>query len=134
MQHLVFYDGDCPLCNRVVRFLLAKDQKQIFLYAPLNGTTAQHELANFHQDPSKSDTLIFLENYQTNHQHVLIRSKAALRILWHLGGKYKWLGWLSFLPSYLFDIVYRLIAINRYKLFSNPQNIDMQRFTNRFLP
>ena len=41
---LVFYDGDCGLCHRTVRFLLARDPEgSLFLFAPLFGETFNRE-------------------------------------------------------------------------------------------
>jgi predicted DCC family thiol-disulfide oxidoreductase YuxK len=64
-------------------------------------------------------------------EKVMIEGKGALRILWLLGGKYAWLGCLSFLPSFLFDPFYRLIARNRYRLFT--KSFSFPQSTNRFL-
>jgi len=34
----LYYDGDCGLCHRVVRFVLSEDSEAVFRFAPLNGS------------------------------------------------------------------------------------------------
>ena len=132
MKHVIFYDGECPLCNRAVRFVLSVDRDQKFYFAPLKGKTAENKLSHFFLKNPELDTLVLLQNYETTDEKLLIEGKGALRILWLLGSKYAWAGWLSFLPSFLFDPFYRLIARYRFKLFSGRTPITQP--SNRFLP
>ncbi|MCD6051631.1 MAG: hypothetical protein K0Q55_3040, partial [Verrucomicrobia bacterium] len=57
---LVLFDGDCGLCQRSVRFLLAEDRAKAFSFAPLQGATAapileRHRLA---EAPLRSMVLV----------------------------------------------------------------------------
>src|SRR5262245_27950744 len=99
MKHLVFYDSTCGLCDHVVQWILKQDKKQIFLFAPLQGKTADSLL----QGISREDSLVLIENYQTPHQKMYLFGKAAFRILWLLGGAWSFLGWISFLPPFLYN-------------------------------
>jgi predicted DCC family thiol-disulfide oxidoreductase YuxK len=130
LEHVVFYDGECPFCNRSVLFLLSVDKQEIFYFSPLNGETAKDKLQGLHLKNPNLDTLVLLENYQKN-EKIFIEGKAVLRILWLLGGKYALIGWLSFLPSFLFDYVYRIVARYRYRLFTKKGTI--QSTNTRFL-
>lgn len=132
MTHVIFYDGECPLCNRAVRFIISRDRQQKFYFSSLQGKTAEKKLAHFLTNHPELDTLILLENYETPDEKMVIEGKGAVRILWLLGGKYAWVGCLSFLPAFLFDPLYRFIARNRYRLFTKP--IPFPQPTNRFLP
>lgn len=114
-RHLVFFDGECPLCNRSVRTISAVDRKKVFYFAPLQGKTAHQKLP-----PSllkKMGTLILIQDEGSHQERQWVEGKAVLRIGWLLGGKYALLGWLSFLPSFLFDVVYRAVAKNRHRFF-----------------
>jgi predicted DCC family thiol-disulfide oxidoreductase YuxK len=133
-KHLVFFDGDCPLCNILVRFLLKVDKTACFVFSPLKGKTAAKELKDMPELLNDLDTMVFLEKYQENDQKLLLKGKAALRIAWYLGGLWKILGFLSFLPAFPFDLFYRLIAKNRYKLFCSKKDLPKQSFEDRFLP
>lgn len=132
MKHVIFYDAECPLCNRAVRFILSADHAKKFYFAPLNGKTAEQKLSHLFLKNPELDTLVLLQNYETGDEKLLIEGRGALRILWLLGGKYAWLGWLSFLPPFLFDPFYRMVARHRYRLFTTKRTIP--RSEDRFLP
>jgi predicted DCC family thiol-disulfide oxidoreductase YuxK len=131
MLHVIFYDGECPLCHRAVRFVLAADRKKVFYFAPLKGETAEEKLAGLRLKDPDLDTLVLLQNYQTEHEKTYIEGRGALRVLWLLGGKYALIGWLSFLPSFLFDRIYRLVSRNRFRLFS--KKLEIPPTPDRFL-
>lgn len=134
-KHLVFYDGDCGLCDHVVQFLLKHDKEQKFLFAPLQGITAANSLQELPPKYKTLDTLILLENYATPQQKSYVLGRGAFRILWLLGGTWKLIGWISFLPSFLYDWGYRLIARNRRYLFSHETCfIPNEQNKSRFLP
>ncbi len=102
-MYLIFFDGECALCNRSVRFVLAKDKKKRFYFAPLGGETAKQ------MGITEMESLVLCYN-----EKVLTKGKAVLRINWLLGGKYRLWGWLSYLPSEPFDFLYRFVARFRY--------------------
>ncbi len=111
-KHLIFYDGQCGLCDHVVLWLLKRDKKEIFVFAPLQGKNAAKILKDIPDHIKKADSLILVENFETFH----IYGKAAFRTLWLLGGPWKFLGLFNFLPPFLYNWGYRLVAKNR-KLF-----------------
>lgn len=130
-KHLVFYDGSCGFCDHAVQFVLKHDQKEDFVFAPLQGTTAK----SFLKEVPPEDSLVLIENYKSQTHSIYQLGKGAFRILWLLGGMWVLLGWIAFLPSFLYDWGYRLIARNRHRFFSkdvcplpNPKQKD------RFLP
>ena len=98
-SHLVFYDGDCGLCDRIVQFLLKEDKQQRFVFAPLQGETASKYLKNLPAEIRFTDSLILIENYRTAYPRVHILAKAALRIAWLLRWPWILIGWLSFFPA-----------------------------------
>jgi predicted DCC family thiol-disulfide oxidoreductase YuxK len=136
-KHLIFFDGECPLCHRAVRYVIHHDKKEIFYFAPLQGKTAKNEIGDFKKKDPELDTIILLENYQSMKQKIFIEGRAALRIFWHLGKFHAVLGVLSFLPSDLFDAFYRFIARRRYGLFSTISIQSILKnplYQDRFLP
>lgn len=126
MKHLIFYDAPCPLCNRAIRFILAADQRKDFFFAPLDGEMAK----KMEVHARGLDTLVLIENWKSEKESRLVEGKAVCRIFWHLKGRWRLIGWLSFLPSVLFDLGYRAIARRRYNIFSKTQPIapDPTRF------
>jgi predicted DCC family thiol-disulfide oxidoreductase YuxK len=134
-KHLLFYDGECGLCDRMVNFVLKADQRKVFLFAPLQGKTAELELKNLPPEKKDIDSLILIENYGTEQAEITTHGKGALRVLWLLGGCWKLIGWKSFLPSGFFDALYRFVAKNRHRFFSKEScRLLKSSERERFLP
>lgn len=135
LKHLVFYDGSCGLCDRIVGLLLDADRGGLFAFAPLSGSTAKKNLPPGYSENKNPDSLIFIENFQTPRPQIYIKAKAALRIAWLLGGPWKLAGCLFFIPAFFSDPVYNLIARNRRRFFSADRcRVDRSGFNERFFP
>lgn len=105
MSHFIFFDSHCPLCQKSIEQIEEIDVKKQFIYLPLASEKSQEMLP---QKLLNEDSLVLLENGKK----VWIRSKAAFRILHLIGGKWKWLGLLCYVPG--LDLFYRLVAKNRH--------------------
>jgi len=132
LDHLVFYDGECGLCDHIVQILLKIDKRKILAFAPLQGSTAQSLSSLMPADYLNLDTLVLIENYQA-HPQVYLRGKAALRILWLIGGKWALPGAFFFLPAFFYDWIYCLIAKNRHHLFAKTCTLPSPDHKDRFL-
>jgi len=134
-RHLLFYDGECGLCDHLVQFVLRVDRREQFLFAPLQGETAGSELKDVPGIVKQADSLILIENYQKPDAAMWIYGKGVFRVAWLLGGWWKLLGWVSFLPAFLYDWGYHLVAKNRHRLFSKDScKIPDPSEKIRFLP
>src|SRR5690606_27168519 len=71
---LVLYDGECGLCNRTVRWLVAVDRERKFRYAPLQGQLGGRLRAERGDIPEGLDTFVYLE-----HGRAHLRSSAFVR-------------------------------------------------------
>lgn len=111
--HIVFFDGVCGLCDRLVQFVLRRDHERRFRFAPLQGRLAGRELRLRGVDPEDLDTLYVL----TAHGRLLTRSRAVFFVLRQLGGGWGVLANLRVLPAFVTDIGYRLVSSVRYRLF-----------------
>lgn len=107
---IVFFDGICGLCNGFIDFLLVKDKNDVFVYAPLQGETAQKKLSK--KDLENIHTIIYLEGDKTYYQ-----SDAVFKILDGLGGLWKLFIVLKIVPKFIRDHIYNFIAKHRYKWF-----------------
>ncbi|MCH9633901.1 MAG: hypothetical protein S4CHLAM7_06350 [Chlamydiae bacterium] len=114
MSHLILYDKHCSLCGVAIQFVLKKDKKRRFLFASLEGKTARSLCNMIHT--AEAESVIFIEHFQTQKQRIYYQSKAVFRILWCLGGFWKLFGFKCFLPSWMFDWSYQLIAKRRHKI------------------
>lgn len=127
----LFFDGVCNLCNASIDWVMRHDRQRLFRFASLQGTTA-HELVPEYAEEEGLSTVVLLDE---KGRHV--RSTAALRVLWHLGGLYRFLATvLLVIPSPVRDWGYRQIANRRYKLFGQKDTCRLPTREERalFLP
>jgi predicted DCC family thiol-disulfide oxidoreductase YuxK len=110
MQRIIFFDGDCNLCDSTVTSLFNIDKKHDFFFASLQSETAKNLLKSPDESP---DSIVYYENGKS-----YFRSVAVIKILIQLGGSYRILGrFLSRVPRGMLDFFYKIIAKNRYRLF-----------------
>jgi len=117
-QLIVFYDGICGLCNRLVQFLLKRDRHDRLRFASLQSDFASRVLSRHGIDPKDLDTVHVVEHYQQSNERVLDRSDAILRAGRELGGIWAFAAKLgSVVPRPLRNLFYRFVANNRYRVF-----------------
>jgi predicted DCC family thiol-disulfide oxidoreductase YuxK len=103
---VLFYDGDCGLCNHSVSFVMARDRARVFAFAPLQGETARAVLGGTAIE--QPDTVVLVDALG-RHQ----RSDAVLRVAWHLGGLWRLVALLRWVPRPLRDAAYDAVARRR---------------------
>ena len=108
---IVFFDGVCNLCNASVQWLIKRDQKHQFRFAPLQGETAKLHLKITDENATPQSVILF-ENGK-----VYQKSTAALRLAVKLGFPWFLAGIFFIIPRFLRDWVYDYIARNRYRWF-----------------
>lgn len=111
-KHIVFFDGDCGVCNFWVQWILKRDKKDQFMFASLQSDFGQKFLSERGLNTQVFNTMYLWKPKQ----YYLEKSKAVLQIANLLGGIYKfsWVG--RIIPSFLSDKVYDMISRNRMKL------------------
>ena len=114
---LILYDGVCGLCNRIVRFVLKRDHKDVFRFASLQSSVAQSVLARHGITPDVLDTVYVVLDFGQPCERVLSRSAAALEAASRLGGLGKAAAALKVVPEAVLDAVYDVIARHRYRMF-----------------
>ena len=126
---IIFYDGDCGLCQRFVQFVYNRDRRKQFRFASLQGKTAETYLAPHLREQLSSMVLSVSTGYYCD-------STAALRILRQLGGVYSLADLFFLVPSIIRDSVYRWIARNRHRVIPGPDTciFSTKEDSHRFLP
>jgi len=120
---IVFYDGDCGLCNRFVLFLLKRDHRKSFRFAPLTGKMAQQWLE---AEDRQGETVIYLDS-----GNVYRRSDAALRAIRNLGGVWKLAGVFLGVPRPIRDAVYDFVARHRRRWFGGAEACPLPTASQR---
>ena len=111
-MNIVLFDGICNLCNASVRFISRHDKDSKIQFASLQSEMAKELLSKLAIDPYKLDSIIFISN-----EKIFFKSDAAIEIAKMLDGFPNYLKYFQFIPGAIRDIVYDLIAKNRYRLF-----------------
>lgn len=111
-KHVVFFDGDCGVCNFWVQWILERDKKDQFRFAALQSDFGQKFLSE-----RGLNTKVFNTMYLWRPgQYYLEKSAAVLKIADLLGGIYKLSAIGRILPKFLSDKIYDKVSENRMKL------------------
>lgn len=107
VQPVIFYDGDCGLCNRFVQYILKNDDQKQFLFS-----SQQSDHAMKVGLPSLNETLFVF-----NKGKLLHRSAAVIEVLKRLGGLHSFVArLLKLFPARFLDFLYNLVAKNRFAI------------------
>ncbi|MDA1261771.1 MAG: DCC1-like thiol-disulfide oxidoreductase family protein [Planctomycetota bacterium] len=107
---LVFFDGDCAMCRRSIRFLLRRSRVESFRFVPLQ-SLANSQWENEIRTQLGHDlqtSIVLWKNGQ-----FLNRSRAVLAISAALGFPWNMAVALRIFPSALLDFGYALVARTR---------------------
>lgn len=126
---ILFFDGYCNLCSGAVQFILPRDMKGALFLAPLSGSTAS-DLLKKHPLVDRPDSLLLWKDQQWH-----IKSTAALMVARYLNG-WRWAWSLRFVPRFIRDGVYDLVARSRFSIWGKRDSCYLPRpeWTERFLP
>jgi predicted DCC family thiol-disulfide oxidoreductase YuxK len=129
-QPIVFFDGVCGLCNRLVDVLLRADRGARLRFAPLQGETARALLPPRPADAAEW-SIVYLDERGLHE-----RTDAVLRLGRRLGGVWRLVTVLRLMPPPIRDGLYRVIARNRYQWFGRRGacRIPSADERRRFLP
>ena len=133
-RHLVLYDGECGVCSRIVRWLIDTDRRGLLRFAPLQGVTANELRQRWHDLPTDLDSVVYVER-SSEGERVSWRSEAFFRLCRVLGGPWRAVAALEWLPRPLTDAAYKAFARRRH-LFGAPPacGIPSPAERARFLP
>lgn len=134
---VLLYDGECGLCNRIVRLVLRLDRRGVLRFAPLQGPTARDYLRQHGLPTEDFDSLVFVPDWsQRERNNFLVRTDGALAALRAIGGVARGLAWLKILPRSWRDAAYRLIARFRYRIWGKwkPRPLARPEWSARFFP
>ncbi|MDQ0229792.1 thiol-disulfide oxidoreductase DCC family protein [Metabacillus malikii] len=113
---VVLFDGICNFCNEAVQFVIRHDKKEQVLFAALQSDSGQQLLNDYHLPTTDFDSFIFIYDGK-----VYKKSSAAIKLCTYFGGYWKIAKLFFIIPSRLRDMIYDIIAKNRYKWFGIKQ-------------
>jgi len=108
-QPILFYDGNCALCNNFVSMILKIGTKPNFYFAPLTGSTAQKLLPDIYKQTDFDAIVVWKEGKFYTHQEAVFQIIQAMPI------GFKVLLFLRFLPHSVLLKLYTYVAKNRFR-------------------
>jgi predicted DCC family thiol-disulfide oxidoreductase YuxK len=133
---VLLYDGECGLCNGVVRFMLRHDPRGRLHFAPLQSPPGQGYLRAQGLPIADFGSLVFVPDWNNPRQGgYLLRTDGALAAFAELDSGWRAVSRLRLVPRVLRDAVYKLISKTRYAIFGQyrPKPLADPAWEKRFL-
>ena len=108
---IILFDGACGFCSRSVVFVVERDPKARFRYAPLQSPVGQGILRSAGLPTDDLDTVVLLEDGK-----VYTKSTASLKIAGDLRKPWPVLKMFLLVPRPIRDLIYDLVATNRHRI------------------
>ena len=109
---VLFFDGDCPLCNRVLTFILSNEIRADLVFSPLNASSSERWREAHPNMLMEEDSVYYFDG-----SNLYKKSTAVLKLLpklrWYTG--FLRLGWL--LPLKIRDRCYDFVARHRKRIY-----------------
>jgi len=109
---VILFDGVCNFCNRSVNFVIRRDKRGYFCFAPLQTANGGEIARRYGIDPEQLETFVLVENGRAYR-----KSGGALRVGRRLGGLYALAFGLIAVPPFVRDWFYDWFARRRYRWF-----------------
>jgi len=111
-KYIVLFDGNCKLCNNVVKFICKNDSRKIFCFIPLDSGRATEYLDRYNIKNVNKGSVLLIQD-----EKIYTKSNAVLNILKYLDGLWPLLYVFIIVPGFVRDPVYDIVAKYRYKWF-----------------
>ena len=126
-KQIVFYDGDCGLCNRSVAFVLKHEREKTIYFASIQSDFTKKLFEKREWKAPDLSTVYFLDEGE-----LFEKSTAALKIGRYLKAPKSWMRTLLIVPKFIRDAVYNFIAKRRKRISKGfcvmPAPGDKERF------
>jgi predicted DCC family thiol-disulfide oxidoreductase YuxK len=113
---IILFDGVCNFCNGTINFIIKKDRKRIFRFAPLQSEAGKELLKKYSLSTTDLDSFVLIYK-----DKAYKKTTAALHLYPLLGGAWKLVKVLWLFPAFIRDAGYDLIARNRYRWFGKKE-------------
>jgi predicted DCC family thiol-disulfide oxidoreductase YuxK len=115
---VLFVDGTCIFCNRLVSYILRRDRRGIFHFAHLQGELAATVLGRHGRAPDP-DVIYAVSDLDGPNERVWLDGAAARQIWPRL---FWFAAVLRLVPLWLLNLQYRAFARIRYRLYGQAES------------
>jgi predicted DCC family thiol-disulfide oxidoreductase YuxK len=120
VEPVVLYDGVCGLCAASVRWILRHERDHALRFAPLQGPTAAALRQRYPEIPTTLASVVFVADGKAH-----LRSKAFVHLARHLRAPWRWARGVRWMPGFVMDLPYRLVARLRYRLWGKRDQCEV---------
>lgn len=116
---IVFFDGECGLCSRVVRLLVRLDRREVLKFAPIQGETAAKHRIEVPADDGGTVVVMREDGECFERGDAVIELCGALGWPWRAGRVFR------LVPRSLRDAAYDFVAKRRYSWFGSSDSCSL---------
>ncbi len=120
MNDIVLFDGVCSFCNSSVNFIIERDPNAHYKFASLQSEFGRALMLKHGLDPDKLDSIVLVSG-----ERHWVKSDAALQIASRMSGLWPVLSIFRVVPSFIRNMVYDLVARNRYRIFGKKETCEL---------
>lgn len=118
-KNTLYYDEFCNLCNTWMKIIKRADRKKSIRFLPIQSEEGIYAIKIIEKPDEKLDTLIYEKAGV-----FYIQSDAVIQCLKDLGGLWKVIQLLNWIPKNSRDYIYNIIARNRYRIFGKADSCN----------
>ena len=118
-ERVLFFDGDCGLCSRCVRFAMKRDRAGTLCFAPIGGDTWRAYRATVGTEDDPNTVHLVVHGIEFRRSAAIVRLLLGCRGAWPLLGALAWV-----VPAPVRDLAYGLVARFRYRLFGRADRCE----------
>ena len=131
-KQLILFDGVCNLCNSSVLYVIKRDKKGQFLFAPLQSFIGKEIIEDFNVNIDAVDSILL---YNPKKNTLKYKSSAALHVAKYLGFPNNLMTVFFIVPTFIRNWVYDYVARNRYQWYGKKEScmIPTPELKSKFL-
>lgn len=127
-NYILFYDGDCGLCNRSIQFILKNEKSNNISFCKLQSNYTEHFFSKHNETLPDLTTFYFFD-----HKKIYKKSEAFFKVIPHLKWYYRPLLLCSILPKKVTDFIYDWISKRRKTISKEYCFIPTKETKERFI-
>lgn len=123
---IILFDAVCVICNGWAKFLIKYDKKIQFKLVSAQSELGTALLKHYQMSTEHYTTMVVIKDGK-----LYTESTALLKVMQHLGFPFSLMNAGYFIPRFIRDFLYRLVALNRYKLFGKTDSCLISSHENK---